>query len=513
MDDDEEEDDDDDQPIMIKVKPIEDLAEEEEKSDTSKKSLQLTNQQSIETINRTEGCVFYVLSQLSHGDKPNIYMFNNFESISICLLNYLKNAQVRNPRALRILNRLTKNHYCFQFFIQIQFPYKLKSILFHDKHNSPHTGKKDEDIEKEMNIYLNSNKVFFDAHSSFPSFESIEFTLTNNLKSQCISSSDHGYLSLIQMIKSTNAKRHERLACALVAPFILRNSKALHYIMIQLNGIDLVIDLLVEDKHKLKPIMCIKKILTFVSYKRDFKKLKEFYEQTRLKLNDSVVSEDNLDDLVRFKLDDSSEIEARKSALTKKSEYFNALLNGQFREGTNEQAVIEISDISSEAFQLLVNLIQTSVDTITCELTFDLCVEVVLACDRFILNDLKELFVSILVNQFMNVNTFVSVFKLAWLLNNSVMEQASVDYFLSKLNSFSNATNGDDDLGSDLDENLKCCGLVDYVFDCFKQEDCLALRANSNLSMMTSSECSQEKLLIDYLKRSLKLALGDIIKK
>jgi hypothetical protein len=92
-----------------------------------------------------------------------------------------------------------------------------------------------------MNVYLNSNKVFFDAHTFFPSFESIEFTLVNNMKMQCISSSDHGYLSLVSMMKSSQ-KRHERLACALVAPFILRNSKALQNIMVHLNGIDSVLD-------------------------------------------------------------------------------------------------------------------------------------------------------------------------------------------------------------------------------------------------------------------------------
>lgn len=232
---------------------------------TSKNSEETQN---IESIHRTEACVFYVLSQLSHGDKPSIFLFNNFESITTCLLNYLKNAKVRNPRALRILNRLTKNHYCFYNLVSTQFPYKIKSLFFKHsigklkssedsksfktrkittsssctdleklKPNSSLTSSKsmlcfnEQDIEKEMNIYLNSNKVFFDAHTFFPSFESIEFTLLNNLKMQCISSSDHGYLSLVSMMKATH-KKSERLSCAFVAPFILRNSKALQNIMV-----------------------------------------------------------------------------------------------------------------------------------------------------------------------------------------------------------------------------------------------------------------------------------------
>ena len=86
--------------------------------------------QSIESIHRTEACVFYVLSPLSHGDKPSVHLFTNFEAIITCILSYLKNASVRNPRALRILNRLTKNTYCFYSFVLNRFPYRLKSIFF-----------------------------------------------------------------------------------------------------------------------------------------------------------------------------------------------------------------------------------------------------------------------------------------------------------------------------------------------------------------------------------------------
>lgn len=495
---DEQIDDEEDQPIQIKIAT-------EQQTEEPKQTL-VSNQQSIETINRTEGCVFYVLSQLSHGDKPSIYLFNNFESITICLLNYLKNATVRNPRALRILNRLTKNHYCFTFFIQTQFPYKIKRILFDElEANSPLLKKKDEDIEKEMNVYLNSNKVFFDAHSSFPSFESIEFTLINNLKSQCISSSDHGYLTLIQMIKLTQ-KRTERLACALVAPFILRNSKALHYIMIQLSGIDLVIDLLLDDSDamKLKTVLCIRKILTFVNYKRDVKKVKEFFENTRLKLQETSVVESR--ECVKFQFNEDL-ISANKEILSKRSEYFNALLNGQFMESNNEQT-IEIKDISYEAFKIVIDLIQINIDLINCDLTFELCYELVLVCDRFMLNDLKDLFISLLINQFLNMSTFVLVFKLAWYLNNSIMEQASIDYFLSRINSFTSNEDEELNIKSSLFENLKCVALVSFVVDSLKQNssDCLLLKA-------TDSVLSQERQLIDYFKKSLKSALGDIIKK
>ena len=153
-----------------------------------------------------------------------------------------------------------------------------------------------------MNVYLNSNKAFFDAHTYFPSFESIEFTLCNNLKSLCMSSSDHGFSCLTAMMKNPQRKS-ERVSCALVAPFILRNCRALNYIMVELNGIDLILDslfatpaLLAEVPNmdsgslKFKAVVCVQRILAFVGYKRDFKQINEFLDMAREKFYDKHVN-------------------------------------------------------------------------------------------------------------------------------------------------------------------------------------------------------------------------------
>ena len=64
---------------------------------------QQQQQQNIECINRSEACVFYVLSQLAHGDKPSPHLINNFELIVVALLTYLRYAHVRNPRFVYLL--------------------------------------------------------------------------------------------------------------------------------------------------------------------------------------------------------------------------------------------------------------------------------------------------------------------------------------------------------------------------------------------------------------------------
>jgi hypothetical protein len=90
-------------------------------------------------------------------------------------------------------------------------------------------------------------------------------------------------------------RKSERIACALVAPFILRNSKVLYYIMIQLNGIDLVLELLLNDNDEssdekqmghfhAKAIQCIKRILIFVNYRQDLKQIEEHFFLDRRKV-------------------------------------------------------------------------------------------------------------------------------------------------------------------------------------------------------------------------------------
>lgn len=310
----------------------------------------------IESINRTEACVFYVLSQLSHTEKSMLALNkNNFAEFIVSLLKYLKHAKVRNPRALRILNRLTKNPIYFRHFVLALLPYRLKRV-FNTKNSSLSSSSSTSLLStneiNEMNVYLNSNTAFFDASSSFPSFESIEFTLCNNLKSLCISSSDPGYSCLIGMMKQRSMNDdEEKLACALVAPFVLRNSKALCYLMVELNGLELILDAFVVNSNsgdvvesmRHKAIVCLRRILSFLAFKRDLKQLGESLESKRAKISTVVNSEQINDDVIEdlsdtreendvvdfILVDDNSIVlSAKKSRLAKQSAYFEALLEG-----------------------------------------------------------------------------------------------------------------------------------------------------------------------------------------
>lgn len=519
-------------------------------------SLDSSSTQHIESINRTEACVFYVLSQLTHGDKPSLFLlnnFNNFDSILSSLLNYLRKAKIRNPRALRILNRLTKNQYCFNNFVLSQFPYKVKKILFDKKdENSTTTKNKNEkDIEKEMNVYLNSNKVFFDAHMFFPSFESIEFTLCNNLKSQCISSSDHGYLNLVAMMKQSS-RRLEKVSCALVAPFILRNSKALNYIMVHLNGLDIILDsllssnqsqiseeqkeeLLINESLKSKSVLCIKKILSFLNYKRNIDQVNSLYELLRKKFNyinnnydKNEINQNDFDLCFTFENDHEKKVNVKSNILSQKSEYFGALITGDFKESrqrdSNNKQTIQMKEVTYETFSILIYMLGCGYnggdDSSNFVLTFELCYDLILACDHFFLVELKDLFISILICKFLSLSTWSMCFKLAYFLNNSFLANASMDFLFSKLEIFpimkaklNKHINKDDndecankmelerEISSDHEEYIDFFDVLEYLLDSLKNEP----MNNSNL-------VNQDKQLIEYFRKVLKTGLIEIIK-
>lgn len=64
----------------------------------------------------------------------------------------------------------------------------------------------------------------------------------------------------------------------------------------------------------------------------------------------------NGDDIVTFKLDDGNRVSAKKQFLSDRSEYFNILLYGDFKESNEEE--IELHNVSSKSLQCLFNLLQ-----------------------------------------------------------------------------------------------------------------------------------------------------------
>jgi hypothetical protein len=413
-----------------------------------------------------------------------------------------------------------------------------------------------------MSVYLNSNKVFFDAHTFFPSFQSIEFTLCNNLKSQCISSSDHGYQCLMTMMKQSTRKL-ERVSCALVAPFILRNSKALNYIMVHLNGLDIILDSLLllnfpanEDPKedlassygklseclKQKAVLCIKKILSFLNYKRNVDQINSLFDSMRKKLASNTTSNEetaassssqdgslSYDVCFRFSSDGQKEdenevaksVSVKSSVLVKKSDYFGALLHGNFMEKSqmdfNNIQTIELKQTRHETFAIIVYMLgcgpECNSDYL---LTFEQCYDLVMTCDQFILVDLRDFFISVLISKFLSLSTWTMCFKLAFYLNSSLLANACVDFLFSVMLEFpmkkSELLKKKNELETDPNDEEKM--LVDQLAD--SDEESNHIDQDDYVEFLELFDYLVDGLkadeLTDHLRKIFKSSLIDIIK-
>lgn len=486
-------------------------------------SVSSTNMMNIESINQTEACVFYVLSQLSHGEKPSIYLMQQFDSVLNCLLDYLRRVRVRNPRALRILNRLTKNQHCFQSFILCYFPYKIKEKLDKDNEERPTTeetrtgGQEESQIDQEMNVYLSSNKVFFDTTSaSFPSFESIQHYLLNNLKSQCILANNHGYVTLVSMIKSSRGSVEERVASTLSSPFILRNSKALYYIMIHLNGVELLLDniLTQSQPQRLNSIICMQRILLFVNFKRDLKQLGEYCSEKRrsvqlLQRTQTISVESN--DTVSFVFDDEQDLDANRALLSRKSEYFSNLLTNQSFALSKQ---IPVSNVKYDIMLIILNVLECatnqSLDLESRRIGFGTAVDLVLACDQYFLIELRDFFIAVIAVEFLTMWTACTCYKLAWYVNSEFLANAVIDLVLASFKDMSLLpdSTGNTSFKTELDKTSQFARSFESLVTDLRQQSV----SISSCPQVFCLNVQNEQLIVDSFRQRIKSALGEIIK-
>lgn len=443
----------------------------------------------IEHINLTEARIFYIFTMLSHSQTPSSYLLN--DKFFTFLLNYLKlSNHNKNPRALRILNRLTKNPQCFQYFTLSQFSYKIKFIFHINDLNGENNDESDLDDDEddeitmnqtsssslnnfktinnqrvsntiksktstntnEMQLYLDSNKVFFDSNI-FPKLSSIEKLINQNLKQHCITSSDVCYQNLLNMVKYGTLK--EKQSCSLEMPFVLRNCKAIENLMLQLNCLDILLDFICIDFTEnitddsnvnelfYKGLLCVRKLVKFVNYKQNNKIIRDNYEEYKLKLD--IIQENSLklldemkesnevnNEIVEFLVDGTHTITVNKKILTKNSEYFNMLFNGEFYEAKSNLKQIELENVEYDCAKILFRLLNCNQDSNEQQrLTLKSCLKLIEICDQFMLFDIKmyiSLFVSL---NYLSKCTFLDCYLVALRYNCNYLLQTCLEYLFS----------------------------------------------------------------------------------
>lgn len=99
--------------------------------------------------------------------------------------------------------------------------------------------------------------------------------------------------------------------------------------------------------------------------------------------------------IVIFKLDDGTSIEADRDFLSERSDYFNKLLCGQFKESHQEEIVLH--NVENKSLRCLLNLLYYDInksEIVEMDLDLSTILDVIVLTDRYLLTDLCLLLTS-----------------------------------------------------------------------------------------------------------------------
>jgi hypothetical protein len=204
-----------------------------------------------------------------------------------------------------------------------------------------------------------------------------------------------------KLLRGDNAMKEQM---ALAIPYVVRNKAILLKLMLNCGALEVLLKLL-QEKSPLQN----KSIKSLCVLSRKFvpnpKKLSTTLKKSLAKSSHSDTT------TVTFKLDDGRSLSAEREALGKSSEYFARLLNGDFKESTQE--VIALSNVNSQSLEFLLRLIKCEVDTtlpVYIDVELDTFLDVVSLCDRFLMEDYRVFLTDCIEKHRMNSFTIPSIY-------------------------------------------------------------------------------------------------------
>lgn len=121
-----------------------------------------------------------------------------------------------------------------------------------------------------------------------------------------------------------------------------------------------------------------------------------------------------------------------------------------------------------------------------------------IACDQYLLADLKGFFIAAIVLKFMSLGSLCTLLKLAWQIDNTYLACACVDFLLGILITPSDSLFDSESTNSTKDT----VGELERFFELFFNE----IRSNNE------DESNSNGSVVDFFRRFLKIGLVEIIK-
>ncbi|CAF3455022.1 unnamed protein product [Rotaria sp. Silwood1] len=160
----------------------------------------------IEIRRRTEALIFILLSKLSYEttDKTLRRFLYNRRLVSL-LLRYIYLCDEPNPRAIRIIYRLTKTLDCTEYLIDLGLPYLIELNFYSNIYIHDYNYTINNDDQYLLNILLNDNRAFFQRLSwtnEENRLKTIEYTLIKNIENHI--NTPYAINEIVRRLNDTN---------------------------------------------------------------------------------------------------------------------------------------------------------------------------------------------------------------------------------------------------------------------------------------------------------------------
>lgn len=173
----------------------------------------------------------------------------------------------------------------------------------------------------------------------------------------------------------------------LVIPYIIRNKSILMKLMLNCGGLEILMKLLQEETQQQKT--SIQTLCVLASKKLKIHNPKNVQFTTKAPVMPTDCDSNQLEEIVTFTLDDSSTLEAKRNLLSQNSDYFRTLLNGSFKEST--QDIIELPNVTNKSLAFLLRIIQHGFGNDNAsihDVDLNTLLDVITLCDRFLMPNL-----------------------------------------------------------------------------------------------------------------------------
>ncbi|XP_017786028.1 PREDICTED: uncharacterized protein LOC108569116 [Nicrophorus vespilloides] len=201
------------------------------------------------------------------------------------------------------------------------------------------------------------------------------------------------------LLKTSKTDVKERLVLAI--PYILRNNHTLNKLLLKCGGLTILMKLLGDKSNMSLQEETIKSVCALAT---DSLKIKNPVVKKSENDGPKIIvkayrMENPCENLVKFKLEDGSFVEADRDEMNKISDYFSTLLSGSFME--SGQTEINLKNVSKDSLSCLLQLLKLDVnfsvkDWGVFEFEYDLetVLEVILLTDRFLLPKLHYVLIA-----------------------------------------------------------------------------------------------------------------------